>query len=69
LQDVAVRRIGRERETQRGGVDRGADIAPPVVGHYEIVEHPHRDLISAPGPYLVLRDMGLDLHTADEGIQ
>ena len=64
-----MRRIGWEDETQRGGGDRGAEIASPVVGHYEVVEHPHRDFISAPGPHVVLRDVGLDLYAAGEGIQ
>ena len=64
-----MRRIGWERETQRGGVDRGAEIASPVVGHYGVVEHPHRDVMSAPGPHVVLRDVGPVLYAAGEGIQ
>lgn len=64
-----MRRVGREHQTQRGGVDRGAEIAPPVIGRYEVVEHPHRDFMSASGPHLVLRDVGLDLYAAGEGIQ
>lgn len=69
LEHVALRRSGRKRQTQPGGVDRGADVSAPVVGRHEVVEHPHRDLIGSPGPDKVPRSIGLDPGTPCEGIE
>ena len=64
-----MRRFVRERQTQPGGVDRGADLAPPLVGHHEVVEHPHRDFMRSPGSHQVLRATSLDSAAARERIQ
>ena len=52
-----------------GGVDRSADVASPVVGHHEVVEHPHRDFMRLPGPHELRRGIGLYSPAASEGIQ
>lgn len=50
-------------------MDRSADVAPPVIGHHEVVEHPHRDFMRTPRPYELLRGIGLYAAAAGEGIQ
>jgi hypothetical protein len=67
MQDVAVRRFGRERQTQPGGVDRSADVASPVVGQHEVIEHPHRDFMRSPRPHELRRGIGLYSPATSEG--
>jgi hypothetical protein len=68
-QSVAERIIGSEHEAQAGGADGGAEVAPPLVGQDQVVEHPHRDLMSSPWTQEIPCNACLDSSATGEGIE